>query len=86
MEVANNNYDRNRPKYEWGDSWTKKDPTQKQRDYIESLADKAGLALRNLDQLTRGGASGFIDELKRVANYGESTRYLKRDWSEYMEV
>jgi hypothetical protein len=84
--MANRDYDRDRPKYEWGDSWTKKDPTQKQRDYIEALANRAGLALRNLDRLTRGGASGLIEELKRVANYGESTRHLERDWSKYVEV
>ena len=82
--MANSNYDRNTPKYEWGDSWTKKDPTQLQRDYIELLAAKSNLRLQNLGQLTRGGASGLIDELKRVAEYGESTRYLERDWSKYI--
>jgi len=84
-KMANRNYDRNRPKYEWGDSWTKKDPTQKQRDYIELLAGKANLQLQNLNQMTRGGASGLIDELKRVVDYGDSTRYLQRDWSRYIK-
>lgn len=84
MANKNSNYSKDRPKYEWGTGWCSKDITEKQVQYLEKLADKVGLRLQNLDQLKRGGASGLIDELKRVADYGESTRYLQRDWSKYV--
>jgi hypothetical protein len=82
--MANNNYNKSKPKYTWGTSWTSKGATQKQAQYIVSLAEQANIQMANLEQLTRGAASGLIEELKRVVEYGESLRYLKRDWSEHI--
>ena len=83
---TNPDYDKSKPRYEWGDGWTSKGMTEKQFNYIVALADKAGLALTEMVKaLNRGGASGLIDELKRVADYGDSTRYLKRDWGKYIQ-
>jgi hypothetical protein len=85
--MANKWYDRSKPKWEWGDGWASKGMTEKQYDYIVTLASKANLELTEaIKNLNRGGASGLIEELKRVADYGESTRYLKRDWSKYVIV
>jgi hypothetical protein len=85
-EMANTNYDRNRAKWEWGDGWESKGMTEKQYNYIVAMAEKANITLREtVKDLNRGGASGLIEELKRVANYGDSTRYLKR-WANYVEV
>lgn len=79
-----NDYDRNRPRFTWGDGWTSKGMTEKQFDYIVILANKAALVLTDaVKTLKRGGASGLIDALKRVVNYGESTRYLRRDWGRH---
>ena len=82
----NPDYDKNKPQYEWGNGWTSKGMTKKQFDYIITLAQKAGLELTDaVKTLTRGGASGLIDELKRIADYGDSTRYLKRDWGRFFQ-
>lgn len=80
-------YDSSKPKWEWGDGWTSKGMTEKQYNFIVTLVSKANLELTEaVKTLNRGGASGLIDELKRVVNYGESTRYLERDWSKYIQV
>lgn len=81
----NPNYDKNRPKYEWGSGWESREVSAKQVAYIEALARKAGVRIQNLDQMKRGGASGLIDELKRAADGDpHSRRYLIRDWSNYV--
>lgn len=81
-----NSYDRNKPQYEWGNGWASRGMTKKQFNYIVILAAKAALALTDeIKTLKRGGASGLIDALKRVVNYGESTRYLRRDWGRHFQ-
>lgn len=90
--MANKNYDRNKPKYEWGDGWTKNGVTEKQLNYIQILVNKIAQRsipieiIRDAPALTRGAASGLIDELKRVADYGDSTKYLMRDWSKFVTI
>jgi len=80
-----NNYNKNLPKYEWGDGWMKGRVTEKQAQYIAILIDKlAGQGLnvqvqKPMNTLTKGEASYLIDELKQAAP--NHTRYLLRiDW------
>lgn len=81
-----NYYDKNTPKYNWGDKWTKRGVTEAQASYLERLAAQTGVTLKNTDAMTRGAASGLIEELKRLANGDQhSRRYLARDWSNYVE-
>ena len=82
--MRNNNYDPNKPKYEWGMNWTKKGATEKQAKYIAVLIN--GLAenginvqiIQPINEMTRGQASMLINELKDVGFY-QSTRYLIRN-------
>lgn len=81
-------YDPTKPQYEWGNRWTKLQITEKQADYIMTLAQRANVTIKNLDQLSRGSASGLIDELKRAASGDQHSRvkYLPRDWGKFVEV
>lgn len=80
-----NYYNRNQPKYNWGDGWTKRGVTEKQASFLESLAAKTGVTLQNTETMTRGAASGLIDELKRMADGDQhSRRYLTSNFSEYV--
>ena len=89
--MANNNYDRNRPKYEWGDSWMKKGITKKQAKYIAALVDRLAAKGHNvqvtkpLNELIRGEGSNLISELKDVSFYN-STRYLIRNCGSLVAV
>ena len=79
-----NHYDKGQPKYNWGDGWTKKGVSEKQAQYLETLAEKADIALQNCDQMKRGQASGLIDELKRAADGDpHARRYLAR-WDKFV--
>lgn len=88
--MANNRYDRNRPKYEWGDGWQKGKITEKQAQYIAALIDKlAGRGLNvqmivPLNTLTKGAASILIDELRNAAP--NHTRYLVKYCSEMVAI
>jgi hypothetical protein len=85
MARNNSNYDKSKPKYEWGIGWCSKNVTEKQVAYLEKLAGQSDMKLQNLEQISRGGASGLIDELKRAASGDpHSRRYLERDWSKYI--
>jgi len=82
-----NYYNKNQPKYNWGDGWTRKGVTKKQASYLEMLSGKTNVVLVNTEKMTRGTASGLIDELKRYADGDpNSGRYLERDFSSYVEV
>lgn len=87
MAKRNSSYDKNQPKYNWGNGWMKSGVTEKQASYLETLATKAGVTLKNTDQMKRGSASGLIDELKRMVDGDRhSASYLRRDWSKFVEV
>lgn len=81
-------YDPTKPQYDWGNSWTKLQITDKQANFIMTLAQKANVTIKNLEQLDRGSASGLIDELKRAAGGDKHSRakYLPRDWGKFVEV
>jgi hypothetical protein len=89
--MANNMYDSNKPKYEWGNSWTKKGSTEKQARYIAVLIDKLAVkgvdvqVIKPIDEMTRGQASLLINELKDVGFYN-STRYLVKNCSSLIAV
>lgn len=88
--MANNQYDRSKPKYEWGDGWRKGAITEKQAQYIATLIDKLAVAglnvqmVKPLNTLTKGGASCLIDELKQATP--TYTRYLIRNCSTMVTV
>ncbi len=81
------NYSKETPKYTWGSGWCSKEVSEKQVAYIESLAQKCGFTIQNLDQAKRGAAAGLIEELKRAASGDKHSRsYLIRDWSKFVIV
>ncbi len=84
----NSNYDASQPQYTWGSKWTKLQIADKQADFIMAMAEKANVTIINLDQLSRGGASGLIDELKRAANgdLRSRTHYLPQNFSKFVQV
>ncbi len=79
-----NYYDKTQPQYNWGDGWTKKGVSEKQAQYLETLAEKAGVALQNCGQMKRGQASGLIDELKRAADGSPHTRRYLARWDKFV--
>lgn len=81
-------YDSSKPQYTWGNGWTKLQITEKQAEYIMTLATKANVTIKNLDQLKRGSASKLIEELKRAVDGDQHsrTKYLPRDWGKFVEV
>ena len=79
-----NHYDKSQPKYNWGDGWTKKGVSEKQAQYLEKLAEKAGVTLQNCGQMKRGQASGLIDELKRAADGDPHARRYLAQWDKFV--
>ena len=78
-----NHYNKTQPKWEWGDGWHSKGMTEKQYNYIVTLAAQENLTLTEaVKSLNRGGASGLIDNLKWADG---DYRYLRRDWGKYFE-
>lgn len=83
----NTQYDANRPKYEWGNGWKAGDVTEKQSEFINTLATQVGVTVISFQGMTKGKASLLIEELKRFASGDRhSPRYLARDYSKFVQI
>lgn len=83
----NTQYDPNRPQYEWGNGWKAGDVTEKQAEFINTLATQVGVTVISFQDMTKGKASLLIDELQRsLRGDPHSKRYLARDYSKFIQI
>lgn len=80
----NSNYDRNRPKYEWGSKWRGAKPSDKQINYAEILAAKNNIKINWGKMENKGEVNFLINELQM--EYRRGFGLFKRDWIDTNKV